>query len=262
MFTKWLTSFALLAVTATMAVAQNDDKSSASDPTGTWKWERDFNGNKIDYTLKLKSDEGKLTGTYLTIVENGGPGFSEPVKIDEGKLEGDKISFKVTRSFNDNEFTVHYSGKLVDNDKIAGSSTLDLGNGPQEFDWNAKRTVLAEDIVGDWKLKFETPRGVAEPTLTLKMEADKLGGIYHSTLFGDLPLKDVELKDGKLTFAVTASSDNGEFKSSYKADVRGNKVNGLISVSFGGQDSEISFEGTKVQSSPKDEAGGEPASEQ
>ena len=34
-----------------------------ADPTGTWKWETERNGQKRETVLKLKLDGDKLTGT-------------------------------------------------------------------------------------------------------------------------------------------------------------------------------------------------------
>lgn len=223
-----------------------ENKPTVVDPSGTWKWTRDFNGNKIDYTLRLQSKDRKLTGTYQTVFENGGPGMSDPVEIDNGMLEGNALSFTVTRSFNNNEFTVVYKGKLVDG-KITGNSELDFGNGKQDFAWNAARTVLADDVVGKWNVKFEGPNGVIESSFSLTQEADKLKGIYHSSFFGDNPMKDIELQDGKLSFVVAFETDNGEIIINYAAEPRGNKLNGMIKSSFGGQEMETPFEGSRVE---------------
>ncbi len=78
--------------------------------------------------------------------------------------------------------------------------------------------MLAEDLVGDWNIKFETPNGVVAPSMTLKMEGDKLGGTYHSTVFGENPIKDLKLKDGKLSFVLAFANDNGEIQVNYKDD--------------------------------------------
>lgn len=171
--------FVVVLVAAGLVSAQNEDKPAEVDPSGTWKWEREFNENKIDDTLRLKSGGNKLSGTYKTVFENGPPGLSDPVKIDDGKIDGDKISFTVTRSFNDNEFTVAYSGKLA-GDKITGNAEVDFGNGLREFDWNAKRVVAASDVVGKWNVKFEGPNRVIESSFTFAKDGEKLKGTYST----------------------------------------------------------------------------------
>jgi hypothetical protein len=252
MYMRWIQLVAVTLVTTGVASAQVETATKA-DPSGSWKWERDFNGNKIGYTLRLIWKDSKLDGTYQTVMENGPAELRTPVKIADGKWDGDKISFTVTRSFNGNEFTLAYAGKLAD-DKIAGDAKMDFGDGPRTFDWNAQRVVTADDVAGKWNLKFEGPNGAIEPVLTLTkdQEGDKLKGIYHSTYFGDNPIKDVALKDNKLTFVVEIRNDNGEFKISYTAEPRGDKLTGVIVANFGGQQRETPFQGTRAEEPPRD----------
>ena len=241
MYTR-LSSLVLLLAAAGIVLAQGE-KTAKLDPSGTWKWERDFNGNKIDYTLRLHCKDGKLTGTYKTVFENGGqPGLSDPVKLDNGKIDGDKILFTVTRKFNDNEFTIAYAGKLAD-DKITGNTEMDFGNGAREFEWTAKRVVTADDVVGKWKLKFEGQNGPIESKLTLAKdkEGDKLKGTYHSNYFGDNPIMEIAIKDNKLSFVVEIKNDNGEFSIKYRAEPRGDTMTGVMVANFGGQERETPF---------------------
>src|SRR3954466_6364241 len=77
----------------------------AADVTGTWKWTVERDGNTSERTVKLKQEGDKLTGTYL-----GRQGNETP--IEDGKVSGDTISFKVTREFNGNKVVTTYQGKL------------------------------------------------------------------------------------------------------------------------------------------------------
>src|SRR5262249_32272289 len=86
----------------------------AADATGTWKWTVEFGGESMDRSVKLKQDGEKLTGTYV-----GRDGMETP--IEEGKVAGDKISFKVTREFDGNKIVLTYTGKLTD-DTIKGET--------------------------------------------------------------------------------------------------------------------------------------------
>lgn len=103
----------------------------AADPTGTWKWSVERNGNTIETTLKLKQEGDKLTGTI-----SGRQNTENP--IDEGKVEGDKVSFKVTREFNGNKFVQMFSGKL-DGDTIKGEIQFERNGETMKRDWEAKR---------------------------------------------------------------------------------------------------------------------------
>src|SRR3954451_5603447 len=77
----------------------------AADATGTWKWTVERDGNTYETTLKLKQDGEKLTGTM------SGRQGSETA-IEDGKVAGDLITFKVTREFNGNKVVQMYQGKV------------------------------------------------------------------------------------------------------------------------------------------------------
>jgi len=77
----------------------------AADLTGTWKSEPPANGKGGPQTLTLKQDGSALTGTL-------GGGRGEPVEMKNGKVDGDNVSFEVTRTMQGNEMTMKYSGKV------------------------------------------------------------------------------------------------------------------------------------------------------
>ena len=78
-------------VAGLLSTVAADDKKV--DVTGTWKWTVERNGNTIETTLKLKQDGEKLTGTM------SGRQGSNDIEIEDGKVAGDAVSFKVTRMF-------------------------------------------------------------------------------------------------------------------------------------------------------------------
>ena len=104
----------------------------AADATGTWKWSfTTQNGQTRETTLKLKQEEGKLTGTI-----SGRENSETP--IEEGKVEGDTISFQVTREFNDNKIVIKYKGK-VEGDTIKGTMEFERNGESRSRDWEAKK---------------------------------------------------------------------------------------------------------------------------
>jgi|SRR4051794_22790671 hypothetical protein len=105
---------------------------AAEDATGTWKWTSMFNNNTIESTLKLKQEGEKLTGNYI-----GRNNMESP--IEDGMVKGDAISFKITREFNGNKFTMKYSGTLS-GDTIKGKTEFDRDGQTQSRDWEAKRS--------------------------------------------------------------------------------------------------------------------------
>ena len=60
-------------------------------------------------------------------------------KISDGKVNGNQISFAITREFNGNSFTQKYSGK-VEGDTITGKISFTGRDGEnRDRDWVAKR---------------------------------------------------------------------------------------------------------------------------
>jgi len=82
----------------------------AADVTGTWKGEVSTpDGNSFTLTYNFKQDGAKLTGTVL------GP-QGDPLPLDNGKVEGDKISFSVKVDMNGG--TVFSSEGTINGDAI------------------------------------------------------------------------------------------------------------------------------------------------
>jgi len=126
--TSLLSLAAVLTLTAGISAQAQDKK---ADPTGTWKWSfTGQNGQTRETTLKLKLEGDKLTGTIS--------GRGEDTAIEDAKITGDEVSFKVTREFNGNKRTMKYHGKLSGN-SIKGKTESERDGQPQSRDWEAKR---------------------------------------------------------------------------------------------------------------------------
>ncbi len=109
----------------------------AADPTGKWTWT--FKAGKKDMqkdvsaTADLKLENGQLTGTVSP------PGKkAAPLTIKDGKIDGDKVSFKVTTDAKGKEVTTEYSGKL-EGDEIKGTISISAGGKAREQEWKATR---------------------------------------------------------------------------------------------------------------------------
>jgi hypothetical protein len=111
---------ALLALALLVGAAEEN-------PTGTWKWSTERNGNKVETTLKLKLEGDKLTGTI-----SGREGAESA--IEEGTWKDGEVAFSVTRERDGKKFTTKYSGK-VSGDTITGKAA----SGERSRDWKAER---------------------------------------------------------------------------------------------------------------------------
>jgi hypothetical protein len=216
------------------------------DPAGTWIWDYTFNDNSAEFKLKLKWDnEKKLTGKYTA--------FDRTSDIEDVKLEKDELSFVSKREFEDREFTVHFNGK-VQPDDITGTVSVDFdGNGPREFDWNPKRVVEIDDVVGTWELRVETPNGVVEPRLTITADGEKLSGKSASDAFGELEAKNVQLKENTLAWEVSVINNGLEFNVKYNGKPRGNTMEGSNEFTVGENTGTMKFTGKRMPEEKKSE---------
>jgi hypothetical protein len=121
--------FALLLTLAFTAPAKADDKID-----GTWKsTSKGRDGKERTTTYKFKVEGDKVTGTV------SGRDNTETA-IEGATFKDGTLSFSVTREFNNNKFTIKYSGKL-DGDTIKGTREMPGRNGGEAVkrDWEAKR---------------------------------------------------------------------------------------------------------------------------
>lgn len=147
-------TLAALITGAIVALGAADVRAADKKADGTWTWTQQGRagggGGNADaparkFTLKLKTDGEKLTGSLLAPARGGRGGGGDapaptPTEISDGKVKGDEISFSVKREFNGNAFVTKYSGK-IDGDKITGKIEAPGrgGGDPQSRDWTATR---------------------------------------------------------------------------------------------------------------------------
>jgi len=92
----------------------------AADVTGTWKGEVSSpDGNSFSLTYTFKQDAAKLTGTVLSP-------HGDVLPLDNGKVDGDKISFSVKVDMNGG--TVFSSEGTINGDEITLKTKADSGD--------------------------------------------------------------------------------------------------------------------------------------
>src|SRR5579863_4373019 len=78
---------------------------SAADITGTWKGTAETQAGSVERTFVFKVEGTKLTG------ETTSDRFGKST-INDGKIDGDNLSFTITINFNGNEAKANYKGKV------------------------------------------------------------------------------------------------------------------------------------------------------
>lgn len=113
--------------------------------SGKWTMSQEArNGGPPRVTsFDLKADGTALTGTVTAPMggrAGGAAPTSTPIAISNGKVNGNTITFDVVRTFAGNPATTRYEG-TVSGDTMHIKQTIDLGNGPQTAEGNAKRAT-------------------------------------------------------------------------------------------------------------------------
>jgi hypothetical protein len=104
----------------------------AADVTGTWKGTAEGPNGSIERTFVFKVDGAKLTGE--TTSEMLGKSV-----INDGKVDGDNISFTITANMQGNELKLTYKGTVTGNELHLTSEISGGGGGGQAIQWVAKK---------------------------------------------------------------------------------------------------------------------------
>jgi hypothetical protein len=126
-------------IKGSMAIADSDQKfdwnakrePSKLDPTGAWRWSMTrSDGEKMEATMKLKLEVEKLTGNI-----SGGE-FS--VEIENGRINGDEITFQTTLERDGAKFVAKSKGKLAAA-QIKGTVEFETDGEKRTREWEARR---------------------------------------------------------------------------------------------------------------------------
>ena len=111
----------------------------AADATGKWTYEQPGRngGPARQVTITLKQDGAKLTGSVPGF---GRGGDAPPIEIQDGKVDGNNVSFTVKRTTPNGDMVTKYEG-TINGDEMKLKTTMDMGNGPQTREFTAKRST-------------------------------------------------------------------------------------------------------------------------
>lgn len=242
MKTLLIASLSALCLLTTSIAAQ--DKAKTTDPSGTWRWEYELNGETIKDSLLLNlSKDNKLTGNF-----KGRDG--KLVEIKEAKFESDSLTFLLSLEYQGTPLKLDFKGK-VKGDEIDGTVSIAAGDSSQEFPWTPKRSVLLEDVVGEWQMKIETGDRTLEPVITISKEGDKYKGKYVSGQEFTADVTDIKVENNELKFNVSGEVNGTKIKADYKGRPYGDKIQGSIAYVLGDNSGDIEFTGTRKPAEKK-----------
>jgi hypothetical protein len=124
----WIVAMAVIPSVGLAGFVRADDK---ADPTGTWKWSVDRNGQKRETTLKLKLEGDQLTGAMVGR-------SNREIKIEDATFKDGTVSFSVTRERSGQKVITKFSGKLS-GDTIKGKTEFERDGKAESHDWEATR---------------------------------------------------------------------------------------------------------------------------
>lgn len=102
---------------------------SAADISGTWKGTAETSIGKTERTFVFKVDGNKVTGETTSNI------FGKST-INDGKIDGNELSFSITITYQGNELKANYKGKVA-GDEI--KLTVELPDANQTVEYTVKR---------------------------------------------------------------------------------------------------------------------------
>jgi len=102
----------------------------AADISGNWKATAEGPNGPMERTFAFKQEGTKLTGKTVS-------SFTGESVIQNGKVEGDSVTFTIDVRFGDNEMKLNYKGK-ISGDTIKFTVENPQGGG-MNIEWNAKK---------------------------------------------------------------------------------------------------------------------------
>jgi hypothetical protein len=244
MFLRMLCSLALIGAACNYVNAQ--PSSQRVDPSGSWRFEYDLEGQTVKDSLYLQlGKDGAITGTYRGRSDKA-------VEISSGKIDGDKIVVEMKIEYQGFPVDVKFDGKIKGDD-IDGLVIASTPEGEMDFDWIAKRSVEVEDVLGIWELEIDAVETVLEPTAEFKLVDKELKGHYKDTDTGtDVEITNIRIEKNIVKFSITANFQGADLKANFEGRPYGNKISGTIEYDLNGETGEVEFEG--VRKAPKTES--------
>jgi hypothetical protein len=224
-----LLSVLMLALAALAAEDPKQDKTSAaanSPIDGTWKWIFTMpDGTKVQPKLKLKLEDGQLTGTSTFRPDNETP-------ISEARFRNGDISFQVVRSRDGQTVTTKYRGH-VQGDTIKGTIESDWMGETQTYPWEAKRPPPTATGTWAWKVRYGASEFVIK--LRLTQDGEKLTGKIAVVGRREHDVTEGTVKHGEVSFLDERERDGRKYSTRYHGKLDGDILKGKVEIDWDGE---------------------------
>ena len=189
------------------------------DPVGTWTWSgRGRDGDETTNTLVLKKDGENITGSFK--------GAFGDAAIEEAKLKGDELSFKVKSETERGEFTSTFSGN-IDGDELTGRISMGRGERTWAMPWAAQRKLPEGFAIGTWIWTSRRGRQGDEMVnkLLVTVEEGKLiGRMYRGEDTKDV--RDIKIDGQTVSFKIDREFRDQSYTLNYRGTARGDVLLG------------------------------------
>jgi hypothetical protein len=216
---------ALAAGAAEEPKQEKSDLPAKAPIDGTWKWIFAMpDGTKVEPKLKLKLEEGQLTGTSTFR-----PGNETP--ISGGRFKDGEVSFQVVRSRDGQTVTAKYRGHL-NGDIIKGTIESDWSGETQTYVWEAKRPPATATGTWAWKVRYGTAE--FEMKLKLTQDGEKLTGKIAAAGRRERDVTEGKVKHGEVSFLEERERDGRKYSTRYHAKLDGDLLKGKVDFDWDG----------------------------
>ena len=142
--------------------------------------------------------------------------------ISNVKLQDGKLTFDRAAKFNDQQFTMTFTG-TAQGDKLTGVSKN------EQLEVPVTGTRFGAALIGKWELTVTSDRGARQGMLRVFPD---LSGRYES-FGGEIPVKDLKLEGNQVTFAIEMGFGDQTFKMDFKGTLDGNALKGQMTSERG-----------------------------
>ena len=189
---------------------------------GNWEMKYKVGEREITGTLVIKvGKEGKLTAEWQS--QRG------EHEITDLQYERGNLSFKRKSKFDDRQWESTFEGTVQrDTNTLTGVIKSERG------EIAAEGKLIGTPLIGTWILEITSERGTRKQRLRVNPDM--------SALYGSMPLKKVNLEDGKVSFKLVMEFGEQKFEMSFQGKLADSKLTGELTSSRGTQ----KVKGTKV----------------
>jgi hypothetical protein len=234
----------LLAISSD-SLAQDANK-PAIDPSGTWRWEYEYESQTIKDQLKLELSPGNSSANERTVEGKYESSTGRKRDIRNGKVVGSSLTFEMTIDYKGMDVQLAFTGSIK-NDTLTGTVKATSNEGALDLPWNANRSVQNDDVLGTWKLRIDANGQLLEPVVTISKEGDALKARYKSGGATELALdaQKVKIDKNELCFSIEAEFQGTKIKADFMGRPYGERIQGNIDYVLGTDVGEVEFTGKR-----------------